>query len=58
MRIEIPRETERLGPIMFNAVQKVYELDSGLIYKKNESKFASRSFEARFLFYTFIRLFT
>ncbi len=38
MRIEIPRETERLGPIMFNAVQKVYELDSGLIYKKNESK--------------------
>ena len=36
MRIEIPREFERLGPIMFNAVQKVYELDSGLIYKKNE----------------------
>ncbi len=38
MRIEIPRESERLGSLMFNAVQKVYELDSGLIYQKNENE--------------------
>jgi mannosyl-3-phosphoglycerate synthase len=38
VRIEIPREFERFGPIMFYDVQKVYELDSGLIYKKNETK--------------------
>ncbi len=38
MRIELPREVERLGPIMIHDVQKVYELDSGLIYAKNESK--------------------
>ncbi len=38
MRIEIPREFERFGPLMFYDVQKVYELDAGLIYKKNETK--------------------
>ena len=38
MRIELPREVERFGPIMIHDVQKVYELDSGLIYAKNESK--------------------
>lgn len=30
MRIEIPREVERFGPLMFHEVQKVYELDAGL----------------------------
>lgn len=29
MRIEIPNETERLGAVLINSVQKVYELDSG-----------------------------
>lgn len=38
MRIEIPRESERLGSIILNGVQKVYELDSGLIYQKNENE--------------------
>lgn len=38
MRIELPREVERFGPIMIHDVQKVYELDSGLIYAKHESK--------------------
>lgn len=38
MRIEIPREIERFGPIMFHDVQKVYELDAGLKHAKNESK--------------------
>jgi len=36
MRIEIPREVERLGPIMFHDVQKVFELDAGMKYAKNE----------------------
>lgn len=30
MRIETPRETERLGAVLIHSVQKVYELDSGL----------------------------
>lgn len=30
MRIELPRETERLGGVIFYGVQKVYELDAGL----------------------------
>ncbi|WKN43224.1 mannosyl-3-phosphoglycerate synthase [Tunicatimonas pelagia] len=38
MRIEIPREVERFGPIMFHDVQKVYELDAGLKLAKNEGK--------------------
>ncbi|MFP4094442.1 MAG: mannosyl-3-phosphoglycerate synthase [Cyclobacteriaceae bacterium] len=38
MRIEIPREVERFGPIMFHDVQKVYELDAGLKSAKNESR--------------------
>jgi len=38
MRIEIPREVERFGPIMFHDVQKVYELDGGLRSSKNEGK--------------------
>ena len=36
MRIEIPREVERFGPIMFYDTQKVYELDSGLKNTKDE----------------------
>jgi mannosyl-3-phosphoglycerate synthase len=31
MRIEIPREVERFGAIRFGGLQKVFELDSGLI---------------------------
>ncbi|MEM9674930.1 MAG: mannosyl-3-phosphoglycerate synthase, partial [Bacteroidota bacterium] len=38
MRIEIPREVERFGPIMFHDVQKVYELDAGLRFAKNEGQ--------------------
>ncbi|MEQ9440536.1 MAG: mannosyl-3-phosphoglycerate synthase [Cyclobacteriaceae bacterium] len=38
MRIEIPREVERFGPIMFHDVQKVYELDAGLKFAKNEGQ--------------------
>lgn len=38
MRIEIPREVERFGPIMFHDVQKVYELDAGLKSSKNDGK--------------------
>lgn len=30
MRLEIPRETERLGAVLVHSVQKVYELDSGM----------------------------
>lgn len=30
MRIELPRETERLGGVIFYGVQKVFELDAGL----------------------------
>jgi mannosyl-3-phosphoglycerate synthase len=36
MRIEIPREVERFGPIMFYDTQKVYELDSGLRHTREE----------------------
>ena len=36
MRIEIPREVERFGPIMFYDTQKVYELDAGLKNTKDE----------------------
>ncbi|MDW7693078.1 mannosyl-3-phosphoglycerate synthase [Flammeovirgaceae bacterium SG7u.111] len=36
MRIEIPREVERFGPIIFHGVQKVYELDSGLKNHSNQ----------------------
>jgi len=36
MRIELPREVERFGPIMFYDTQKVYELDSGLKNTKDE----------------------
>lgn len=38
MRIEIPREVERLGPVQFHDVQKVWELDAGLKHTRNESK--------------------
>jgi len=38
MRIEIPREVERFGPIRFHDVQKVWELDAGLKYSRNEPK--------------------
>jgi mannosyl-3-phosphoglycerate synthase len=31
MRIEVPREAERLGATLFYGVQKVYELDAGLV---------------------------
>jgi mannosyl-3-phosphoglycerate synthase len=31
MRIEIPSDTERFGAVLIHSVQKVYELDSGLI---------------------------
>jgi len=30
MRIELPREVERLGAVRFGGLQKVFELDSGL----------------------------
>ncbi|WP_020530588.1 mannosyl-3-phosphoglycerate synthase [Flexithrix dorotheae] len=36
MKIEIPREVERFGPIVFHGVQKVYELDAGLRNAKND----------------------
>lgn len=36
MRIEIPREVERLGPVQIHDVQKVWELDAGLKHKRNE----------------------
>ncbi len=42
MRIEIPREVERFGHVMFHDVQKVYELDAGLKHKRNESKDSDR----------------
>lgn len=35
MKIEIPREVERFGPIIIHGVQKVYELDSGLRREEN-----------------------
>lgn len=38
MRIEIPREVERFGPVQIHDVQKVWELDSGLKHKRNEPK--------------------
>lgn len=38
MRIEIPREVERFGHIVFHDVQKVWELDAGLKHRRNESK--------------------
>lgn len=38
MRIEIPREVERFGPIQIHDVQKVWELDAGLKYSELESK--------------------
>lgn len=38
MRIEIPREVERFGPILFHDVQKVWELDAGLKHTRNEPK--------------------
>jgi len=31
MRIEVPREAERLGAMLFYGVQRVYELDAGLV---------------------------
>lgn len=31
MRIEVPREAERLGATLFYGVQRVYELDAGLV---------------------------
>ncbi len=37
MRIELPREVERFGPIMFYDTQKVYELDAGLRNTKDET---------------------
>lgn len=37
MRIELPREVERFGPIMFYDTQKVYELDAGLKNTKDET---------------------
>lgn len=45
MRIEIPREIERFGPIIIHNVQKVYELDAGLksnIPNKKENSVISR----------------
>jgi len=38
MRIEIPREVDRFGPIIFHGVQKVYELDAGLKSATNEKE--------------------
>lgn len=38
MRIEIPREVERFGPIQIHDVQKVWELDAGLKLKELEPK--------------------
>lgn len=38
MRIEIPREVERFGPLQIHDVQKVWELDAGLKHTKNEPK--------------------
>jgi mannosyl-3-phosphoglycerate synthase len=37
MRIELPREAERFGPIIIHDVQKIYELDAGLKYARNET---------------------
>jgi mannosyl-3-phosphoglycerate synthase len=34
MRLEIPREAERLGGVVFHGVQKVLELDAGLFTEK------------------------
>jgi mannosyl-3-phosphoglycerate synthase len=36
MRIELPREVERFGPIMLYDTQKVYELDAGLLHGRDE----------------------
>lgn len=38
MRVEIPREVERLGPVQIHGVQKVWELDAGLKHTRNEPK--------------------
>lgn len=38
MRIELPREVERFGPIMFHDVQKVYELDAGVREANHENR--------------------
>lgn len=42
MRIEIPREVERFGPVQIHDVQKVWELDAGLKHSKNEPKESER----------------
>jgi mannosyl-3-phosphoglycerate synthase len=36
MRIEIPHDTERLGAVLIHSVQKVFELDSGLLESETE----------------------
>ncbi len=36
MRIELPHDTERLGAVLINSVQKVFELDSGLLESGTE----------------------
>ncbi len=37
MRIEVPREAERLGATLFYGVQQVYELDAGLVRGEAEA---------------------
>ncbi|RMG90781.1 MAG: mannosyl-3-phosphoglycerate synthase [Chloroflexi bacterium] len=38
MRIEIPRETERLGAVLIHSTQKVFELDSGLSHDQDSQE--------------------
>ncbi|MEW5956660.1 MAG: mannosyl-3-phosphoglycerate synthase [Chloroflexota bacterium] len=38
MRIELPRESERLGAVIFYGVQKVFELDGGLATETDRSE--------------------
>ena len=37
MRIEIPSDTERFGAVLIHSVQKVFELDSGLMFQPEEA---------------------
>ena len=41
MRIELPREVERLGAIRFGGLQKVFELDSGLKGPPTDEQFST-----------------
>ena len=41
MRIELPREVERLGAVRFGGLQKVFELDSGLKGPPTDEQFST-----------------